>query len=201
MDKTKYIHGTGLYINVGVRTVFSLFCLPHLCKSFKSFKILILPITTSVVTFAYCYNPYLFNWFLFLSGHWYRNKIICDLFLYSSRKHLENDWKKYIIFGASAVACNLWKGKVTEQYLSMFRDCLKDVTRAGKSHLKNVRRLLCSFLFVTTENEILPWCNFHILALPSPTLHSMQIVFNTVIQMIKDVLLMINVMENFYQRW
>lgn len=75
------------------------------------------------------------------------------------------------------------------------------VTRAGKSHLKNARSLFFSFLFVLIENEILPWCNFHILALPSPIFHFMQMIFTTVIQIIKDVLLMLNVMENFYQSW
>lgn len=119
-------------------------------------------------------------------------------FLCSSRKHLEIEFKKYIIFVASAVACNLWRGKVTEQYLNVQRLHQGWVARAEKSHLKNARRLLFSFLFVITENEILPWSNFHILTLLSPTLHSVQIIFTTVTQMIKGVLLTLNVMENFY---
>lgn len=153
--------------------------------------------------FAYCYIPHLSNWLLFFSGHWYRNKIICDLFLCSSRNHLRNYWKKCIIFGASAVGCNLWKGKVTVWAISVSIQRLPQgwVTRTGESYLKNARRLLFSFLFVIMENEILPWCNFHILALSSPTLDFMKIIFTTVIQMIKDVLLMLNIMENFYQSW
>lgn len=203
MDKTKHIHGTGMYIYVDSSTVFSLSYLSHLCKSFKSFKILVLRTSIPIAMFAYCYIPYPSSWFLFCSGHWYRNKIICDLFLCSSRKHLENHWKKYILFGASAVACNFWKGKVTIWAISVSVQRLPQgwVTGAGKCHLKNARRLLLSFLFVIIENEISSWCNFHILALPSPTPHSMQIIFTTVIQMIKGVLLMLNIMENFYQRW
>lgn len=53
------MHGTGLYIYVDIGTVFSLSYFPHLCKSFKSFKILVLPTSISIATFSHCYIPYL----------------------------------------------------------------------------------------------------------------------------------------------
>lgn len=92
--------------------------------------------------FAYCYIPHLSNWLMLFSGHWCRNKIICDLFLCSSRKHLKNYFKNYIIFGASAVTCNLWKGKVTVWAISLNAQRLPQgwVTRTGKSHLKKCQK-------------------------------------------------------------
>lgn len=73
--------------------------------------------------------------------------------------------EKDILFGAWEVVGNFWIGKVTEQYLWMLTELIKDESlELANATVKTSIGCFSPFC-LSLQAEMLPWYNFHILAL------------------------------------